>query len=72
MPFMPALLLEQVWIFQLLKHYKEEFISYLKHTENLFVIGQEAYVKNICHLQGSKSEDIISKNILSMNKYLSI
>lgn len=72
MPFMPALLLEQVWIFQLLKHYKEEFTSYLKHTENLFVIGQEAYVKNICHLQGSKSENIISKNILSMNKYLSI
>jgi hypothetical protein len=72
MPFMPALLLEQVWIFQLLKHYKQEFSSYLHQTRNLAVISKEAYIKNICHLQGSKSNKLVLKNIFSMNKYLGI
>jgi hypothetical protein len=70
--FWSALLIEQVWIFQLLEHYKQKFVPYLKETIDLETISAEAYIKNICHLQGSKSENIISKNILSMNKYLSI
>jgi hypothetical protein len=70
--FWPAVLIEQVWIFQLLKYYKEEFTPYLHRTENLYIIGKEAYVKNICHLQGAKYNPIVYKNILSMNKFFGI
>jgi hypothetical protein len=70
--FWPAVLVEQVWIFQLLKHYKQKFVPYLHETINIDMVSKEAYVKNICHLQGSKSNNLISKNIFSINKYLDI
>jgi hypothetical protein len=70
--FLPPVLIEQVWIFQLLKYYKQEFTPYLNQTKNLKIINKESYAKNICHLQGWKSNDLVSKNILSMNKYIGI
>lgn len=71
-PFWPAVLIEQVWIFQLLKYYKQEFTPYLNESMNLDLLSKEAYTKNICHLQGVKFTDMISKNILSMNNFLNI
>lgn len=70
--FYPPVLIEQVWIFQLLKYYKQKFTPYLNSTENLKIINKESYAKNICHLQGWKSKDLVSKNILFMNKHIGI
>jgi len=69
--YMPSVLIEQVWIFQLLKYYKQVTTPYLLNTD-LELIAKESYLKNLCHIQGGQSKKLVIKNILSINKYLGI
>ena len=69
--FMPAVLIEQVWIFKLLNYYKEEFSPLLKE-KSLHDLSLEAYTNNICHLQETKNTINIQKSIRKMNKYYNL
>lgn len=68
---LPAMLVEQIWIFKLLQYYKQEFKPLLNGT-TLKELNKDAYIKNICHVQGDKKNPIIINTLIRMNKYLNI
>lgn len=70
-PFMPAVLVEQVWIFKLLNFYKQKFEPILK-GKTLAEVSDAGYVDNISHLQGTKNQCITQETILKMNNILNI
>lgn len=69
--FMAPVLVEQVWIFKLLQHYKQKFTPLLK-GDTLQVIDHIGFENNICHLQSGKKSLVIKETINKMNKHFGI
>jgi hypothetical protein len=69
--FMPPVLVEQVWIFKLLKYYKQNFKPFLK-TKAFVELSEEGFVKHVCHLQSQKNDVIVKKTLNQINSYLNI